>query len=93
VEYGYLKKFPHLLASLPDHEREFAPDGDVELNTPHALKRWAKLLKGAASVCVYAALLQMEESKKGEPAMEIWILQRIKTKNGSWKIDDDRVSE
>ena len=80
IEYGHLKQIPNLLASSPGRELDFAPEGDDELNTPHAMMKLKKLLQGSASVCVYAALLQKEVSKNGQPVMEIWILQRVKTK-------------
>lgn len=87
-------KVPTLLISSDRIQYEFSLDPEPDLDSERILRRWAELLDGQASFCVYAAFLpDLDATPAGAPKSEnqAWVVNQLKTGRGTWSYEDDII--
>lgn len=83
--------WPGLRFEIPGQILLFSPETDLPLEAATVAGAWREILQNSREVCIYAAFLQRfpaaKGAKRGTPE-SLWVLQKIKTENGSWSPPD-----
>lgn len=92
IKYDVWKQMPQATVSALGQVFEVSPSADLKFDTPKVLDQWLALLNGSKQICLYAAFLQSMDSNEGR-LDSLWILNRIKTENGTWTVDDNTLND
>ncbi len=79
VDYRGWRKVPSIDIKTKKRSISFDIDPEKKWDNELVLRKWSNLISKERSVCIFGAFLQKEEN-----GMELWYIQRIKTKRGYW---------
>ena len=90
AEYGQVVDVPILGLVYDSHYYEFSLDPDPKPDCRKVTEFWTKLLDGEDAFCAFGAFLQNYDgdlSRSGAKSGSVWIINRLKTRNGIWSFE------
>lgn len=84
VYEGQTKRIPQIDVEFGDHLFQITLDGDAEDDFDSIAKLWKDLISETNEFCVYSAFLQKLPGVAARLTSSLWIVERLKSRKGSW---------
>lgn len=81
---GQIKRIPQIDIEFSDHLFQITLGGDTNDDLDSVESDWKNLIAETKEFCVYSAFLQKLPDVTNRLTSSLWILERLKSRNGVW---------